>query len=129
MSWQTPEPPVTVPTCAPCNDKFNPIDWNQKTLRIDATDHLNFYLLTYQGNALVEEVVVTVGPSVDTKGIVLGAFVLFQRRTNVPVRFVNEAGVTLTGAGALNAYLNGSIVGVVSTAQNNWAFGGDFGFE
>lgn len=128
MSWQTPEPPVDVPTCAPCEDKFNPVYWDQKTLRVDAADHLKFFILTYNGNPLVEEVLVTVGPSVDSKGIVLGAFVLFQRRTNVPVRFVNEAGVTLYGAGSLNAYLNGSIVGIISTLENDWAFGGDFGF-
>lgn len=129
MSWQTPEPPVAVPTCAPCEDKFNPIRWDQKELRITAAAHLNFYLLTYVGNPTLEEVIVTIGPSVDDVGVVLGAFVLFQQRTSVPVRFVTESGITAVGAGELKPYQNGSIVGLISTAEDDWAFGGDFGFE
>lgn len=128
MSWEVEQSPVSPADCEPCVTLFNPIFWDQPTLTITGENHLDFFLLTYAGNPDFEEIVVTVGSAVNDEGVVLGALVLFQARSAVPVRFVNASGVTITAAGALVPYKINSIVGLISCAENNWAFGGDFGF-
>lgn len=128
MSWVTEEVPVQEADCKPCETLFNPIFWNEPTLYVDGSNSLDFFILTYAGNPDFEEIVVTVGPSVNLVGPVLGALVMFQARTTTPVRFINAAGVSITGAGVLKPYTVNSIVGLISCTEVNWAFGGDFGF-
>lgn len=127
MSWAV-ENPVKDADCKPCVSLFNPIFWDQPSLTITGENSLDFFILTYPGNPDFEEVVVTVGTAADDKGVVLGALVIFQARTAVPVRFVNAAGVTISAAGVLKPYAVNSIVGLISCTETNWAFGGDFGF-
>lgn len=128
MSWEVEDTPVAEAECKPCIGTFNPVYWDQPTLTITGENNLDFFILTYPGDVDFEEVVVTVGPSVDDAGVVLGCLVLFQNRTPVPVRFVGASGVNVVSAGVLKPYTVNSIVGVISTLENDWAFGGDFGF-
>lgn len=125
MSWDVEEQPVQEADCKPCLSFLNPVYWDQPTLTVTGADNLKFYVLTYAGP---NPVVVTVGPSVDDSGVVLGCLILFQARVSVPVTFVGADGVTLVSAGLLKPHSPNSIVGVLSTSENDWAFGGDFSF-
>lgn len=116
--------------CGPCQPGvFNPVFWAEKFLAINGADHLKFFILTYVGNPLTEEVVVTVNAPYDDGVLILGALVMFQQRTTVPVRFQDGAGVTIYKAGAAKPYGVNSVVGLVSTQVDGWAFAGDFGFD
>lgn len=116
--------------CGPCAPGvFNPVFWPEKFLTITAADHLKFFIMTYAGNPQTEVVTVTVNAPYDDGVLILGALILFQQRTTVPVIFQDGAGVTIYKAGAARPYGVNSVVGLVSTEATGWAFSGDFGFD
>lgn len=116
--------------CGPCQPGYlNPVFWPEKFLTVSGADHLKFFILTYAGNPQTEEVVVTVNAPYDDANLILGALILFQQRTSVPVRFQEGAGITFYKAGAATTYGVNSVVGLVSTEVDGWAFSGDFGFD
>jgi len=117
-------------SCGPCAPGlFNPINWSEKNLSISAANHLDFFLLTYNGDPALETITVTVNAPYDDGVLRLGCLVLFQQRTLVPVLFQNANGVVIHKAGAAKPYGLNSVVGLVSTEENGWAFSGDFGFD
>lgn len=117
-------------SCGPCEPGlFNPIRWSEKNLSVSGANHLDFFLLTYNGDPALETITVTVNAPYDDGVLVLGALILFQQRTLVPVLFQNANGVVIHKAGAAKPYGLNSVVGLVSTEENGWAFSGDFGFD